>query len=426
MNKKYILFFSLVAIITLSIGCTKKYNFQDVGEMIIYEPMDEDYAPIIFKPVKISRSKYDLYIDSTIGEKNRISYIKFMEEMLEKINANEKYTYYVCDKFSNRVTDGIIYLKYSESYKSSTFLIFSLQKKFGVTANYGLLYGYSNYLMGSRSNIEIERLRNISGDERSIFDMTLPLFMNEYTKSEIIDLTKSVSKGFVEYIILKKGKDNITNLIKQSTDFDNEFEKMLTNHQQEWLESINLDIELCHLDIPIRYSNVSNFYPLKIETEWMEYYFQYQFLEKQEHIFAIRFTNFFELRDFLVVTENQMQQARDFIGGDYSVEKYGKPHIYYVPDYADNSKKQKNADATLHEYVHFITSDSMYRNMHASYLVEGIANYIHYTYNTVAVQFEKESLENYIPSPSGDSSQDQFVLGYKQYMKKKQFRIQSI
>lgn len=425
MKIKYLIFINLFIFILFLVGCDPKketkYVFEEMEEMNLVEPMDEDIVSIYFKPMKISLNNIDLYFDSDISKKECISYIHFVQDMVAKIETDGKLIYYISEEFSNRVTDGVVYLKYSESFKKINFLIFTLQSIYGVTANYGLLYGYSNYLMGNEVKVSVEELKSLNEDDYYLFDLTLPLFMEDYTPNEIIEITKKISSNFVGYLIENKGTNEFLNLLINSAKFDISFDNLFASLEKEWLNSIEVNLELVPLDILIRFSNISYFYPLKLETSWMEYFFQYDYLEKQQHLYPIRFTNYKELREFMVVTESEMAQVREFIGGNYSVEKYGKPHIYYVYyEYISYPKKVSSADVTLHEYVHFITPGSMYIDIKDSFTIEGLATYLQYTLNPVDIESFKEEFEImklfYADAkPIGDDNWDIYVESFVQY-----------
>jgi len=140
----------------------------------------------------------------------------------------------------------------------------------------------------------------------------------------------------------------------------------------------------------IRYSSVSTYYPVKVETDWAIYYLNKDYLTNQVPSNVV-FANYEELAFFINTIEPEMALVREYSKNTLSIDLYGKIPIYYnnvfyTGGYAGFFRgKDENSSiclgvtvGTLHEYVHYATIGTLYQNVpsaFAGYFTEGIAMY---------------------------------------------------
>jgi hypothetical protein len=398
---------------------------------------------IIYEALGISHENLEISFDIEIEQSQKETMLDAIMEAQNILSIDETMTYRISDSFGNWIDDDIIYLNATDFYTDNNYICFTLLKHFGEETNYGLLYGYSQYLQNTNIQLDYQALADVCISDSYIFDLTWPLFLSDYVTDNILDLVKSISTNFVSYLIETYGEESFQTLLSQSGTFDFQFDSNLASNLNEWLLFMNIDYEVIPSSIAIRFTTVSSYYPVMAETDWAMYHINKDFLIDQLSIASplltncneFVFANYEELKLFLIKIEQQMTKVREYINNDLSVDTYGKIHIYYNEIYNDVDPSHPGffygtdansgirlsiaVGATIHEYIHYATIGTMYKDVPTEfqiYFKEGIAVYLSNLFDADWVSATKLGYEYFLENPAEDADTNSFIVNYRDYL----------
>ena len=392
---------------------------------------------VSYQAVYISNDSFDAYIDVNISEDESSQMIESISEIIDKLPSDHKLVYRISDNFGSWIDNDIITLNKTNFYLDNNYVNFTLLYLFGESSNYGLIYGYSQYLLDQSSVINLSDLTSLTNNDDYVFDLTWPLFLSEYVTDEIGVMVRSISTNFVSYLINTEGEEVFQDLLTQSGTFNDQIDNSLASYLSEWLYSLGIVYQVSPMPIVIRYSTASSYYPVIIETMWAKYYINKDFMNEQFD-FDVVFTDYYELRSFINTLEYGMEQVREFTNNDLSIDLYGKIPIYYNSIYGsadlgygalyrgseeNSSIVARAAGATLHEYVHYATLGTKYKDTSAltnMYLLEGIAIYVSTQYDDWWEKANQYEYENILPSMT---SMNEFVMKYNTFLLENQIQF---
>ena len=397
MARKQILSVIILFCTFILVGCTNTSSettlYEALGpeSILVKAPEGEVNDFVIFSAIHIISEKADIYFEDSVSLSDKTKIIETIFDMIDYLPVAIGTSYVVSDKIGNWVDNNIVYLNATDFYENNNFLCFTLLKSFGDQSNYGLVYGYSQYLLNNSDTISTQEIHELTENKKYIFDLTWPLFLSEYVSIEVIEASKSIATMFVGDLISTQGNDVFITLLQESSTFSESFDTNLSFYLKQWLLAQGIDCEFSRPNVIIRYSKVSSKFPVMAETERTKYYFSQGYIGTG--IYGVSLIDYVEVKDYISTLESEMSEVRTFVNNDLSVETYGKIPIYhnlrdmesdsYGGIYIGSKEYSKiivySIGATLHEYVHYATIGSIYSDISAdtkAYLSEGIAVYI--------------------------------------------------
>ncbi len=397
MAKKQILNLIILFCALFILGCTNTssqttvYEVSEPESILVKTPEGEVNDFVIFSAIHIISGKADIYIEDSVSLSDKTKIIETIFEMIDYLPLAKGTSYVVSDKIGNWIDNNIVYLNASEFYENNNFLCFTLLKSYGTRSNYGLVYGYSQYLLNISNTISSQEVHELTENKEYIFDLTWPLFLSEYVSIEVIEASKSIATMFVGDLISTQGNDVFITLLQESSTFSEFFDTNLSVYLKQWLLAQGIDYEFTRTNVIIRYSKVSSQYPVMAETVRTKYYFSQGYIGTG--IYGVTLLDYVEVKDYISTLESEMSEVRTFVNNDLSVETYGKIPIYhnlrdmesdsfggiYIGSKEHSEIIVYSIGATLHEYVHYATIGTIYSDISAetkAYLSEGIAVYI--------------------------------------------------
>jgi len=174
---------------------------QTVEPVAVYTPSGEVNDFVYFSSFLVSTEQADIFYDVNITSEDRQQMTQSIEEMTAFIDFEEKIIYRISDSFGTWIDEGIIYINQSEFYTDFRYACMTLLFNYGEQTNYGLVYGYANYLLNESATINDQDLTDITENSTSIFDLTWPLFLGAYVTSEDGERVREISTEFVLYLI---------------------------------------------------------------------------------------------------------------------------------------------------------------------------------------------------------------------------------
>ncbi len=454
MLKKYFLLIGFLCFEFIFIGCTNTNSttqfFQSTDNsttireelvpesIVIREPEAEVNDFVVFSAFHITSEETDIYFDVAINSIERDEMLKSILEMIELFPNSKGTSYIIGNQIGNYIDDNIIHLNALDFYNDNNYFCFTLLLYYGEMSNYGLIYGYSQYLLNQTSEIANQDIIDITVTNEYLFDLSWPLFLSEYVTEDISDATRSISTMFVSYLIETQGEVAFIEFLVQSGTFDIQFNLNFSTYLTQWLSSINVQYTVIPIEEIIRYSTVSSQYPVMIETINSKYYFCEGYLGTG--IYDVTLSNYQEVKEYIETTESQMAMVRDFVDNDLSIDLYGKIPIFHVlrvnssddgGTYQGNGENSKiivkYIGATLHEYVHYATIGTKYSEASAeirAYLSEGIASYMTCLYDEYGIETFYSEYLIFIKSTPDDFVN--FIPNYESYLDRNEMEFNTL
>jgi hypothetical protein len=452
MLKKYFLLIGFLCFEFIFIGCTNTNSttthfFEPTDNpttiheelvpesIVIKEPEAEVNDFVVFSAFHITSEETDIYFDVDINSIERDEMLKSILKMIEIFPYAKGTSYIIGNQIGNWIDNNTIHLNALDFYNHNNYFCFTLLLYYGKMSNFGLIYGYSQYLLNQTSEIAYQDISDITVNNEYLFDLSWPLFLSEYVTEDISDAARSISTMFVSYLIETQGEVGFTEFLVQSGSFDIQFDVNLSSYLTQWLSSISIQYTVIPVEEVIRYSTVSSQYPVMIETINAKYYFCEGYLGTG--IYGVTISNYQEVIEYIETTESQMAMVREFVDNDLSIDLYGKIPIYHVLRvnssddggiYLGNGENSKiivkYIGATLHEYVHYATIGTKYSEASAetkAYLSEGIATYITGLYDKYGIEtFYSEYLICILSPPDNLVT---FITNYESYLEQNEMEF---
>lgn len=287
MKQKWIIVLALVCLLT---GCSGAFQIGDLTYDNFEGVVQEDGMYGRFEYAKYNDVTYYFYPEeyNEFQRKENIANIEKVMQMIAATNAAlpEDFSIYIG---SEMYTQGV----YGKAFFNTDFecnlenVIILLQAVYGEYANYGLVYGYANYILDEMS-IKTEAFYNtddrkafcnsVKEEELSqILDMNLPFFETVYTDEQTANMSKDMACSLVEYVIAEHGVGKVDELLKQSYVLDTTFDNAFCGYVNEWFaHEIGMEFQKEPYMQPIRfernYEDEKEDYPYIIHTVSIDAY----------------------------------------------------------------------------------------------------------------------------------------------------------
>lgn len=324
-------------------------------------------------------------------------------------------------------------------------IVVLLQAIYGECSNYGLVYGYANYLLDEMSletndlYIDEEMIQfcnSLESQELSrILDLNMPLFEIVYAEEETINMSKTIACSMVEYIIAEWGVEKIDELLKQSYLLDTKYDEAFCYYANKWLES---EIGTSYRKVPnaqaIRFEKncvaEKEDYPYIVHTVSVKAYVHkdMQVLWYESDTTGWEAFDYGKIIQYFTFLENDIAIAKEYLSPWLDLETSKMEMKIFMPREETNtyiSQYDSRNDTAMivllssgyHEYIHHLVS----KYNPERWMSEGIAVYMD------IYQMEKKSsdisqtaqwvyhADEYEKIPVGVENKDEFLLAIEAY-----------
>lgn len=249
--KKFLIILFII-IIFLLCSCTKETSISTNLTYQQYEGIVQEYGTYsIYEYTKYEGVTY--YFQAEEYDKSqRSTIIANVDKVLQILkltneqNIPKEFSIYFGSALKTQGIYGNVF--YTTAYEDTIENIIPLlQGIYREYANYGILYGYANFLLKelgieTKSICTKEEIANylIQQDDKmvsGILDLNLPFFEQIYADKKINDISKSIAVLFVEDMIQTYGMEEIHTMLTSSYSLDTSFDNMFCNRINEWLET---------------------------------------------------------------------------------------------------------------------------------------------------------------------------------------------
>lgn len=276
-------------------GGTTKYEYKENERVSFTEPFGasmQNTTPGF--TTTTSYAKYHFTSESQIADRNR--FVSNQEKIFAYL-TNEGYMTntviydcYLLDVYPFRAEHKTPRI-FSEVTDIGTYqqVLVTLQAVSAPFANYGLLFGLSNYIAKQlrfsteTPNISSAKMLAYVDNSANInsLDMVYPCFDRDYTSDADVQYNQFVANTFVQYVIDNIGITSLRRLLNLHAESLTEFETEFVALKNLWLESINSRRTLQPTVNPILYQYNGQGCPLKIYTDRATYYILPSFMESK-------------------------------------------------------------------------------------------------------------------------------------------------
>ena len=324
--------------------------------------------------------------ETNISLLDREECIQVTEELLDKIGLD--YNIHI-NIFStktydcNFVDEGSIFT-YLQDWKSPDYVSTLLLGIFGEYCNYGLIYGYANYLCHNVFDTPIEiysNVENYNGDLNAL-DLNLICFRPEFFSEFDIESIKQISNTFVTEFIQDKGIESFHKLLQNSGDTQNVV--VFTNTMTEFYASKDIN----YIPSNILYRLGGRSYDYIVKCEYATMYIEKDWYDGNKDLCPYTYDGFLhqnyeDTRKFFSINIKQMEQYQSLFSLDtynndlsiYFTNHYDKMSVYEISKHAISVM---NTGSFMHEYIHALTANCIIPEKWAG---EGFARYFGYRYD---------------------------------------------
>lgn len=392
-----------------------KYDYSSTTVMYSEQP-DGTFA-FIKEMYHLKLNGVAYYFEQSITSEERDSCVETTQRVLEKIDRKTEINIYVysSETYSDTyIKDGNIYIC-EQSWNSPQYISCILMGVFGEFCNYGLVYGYSNYLLSLLNNDKIGQTDFIWDEktDTSLLDMNLLCFDSSFASQESIVNTQKIATAFVLHYIDEYGIGGFHDLLTSSGDIE---------RSVEFREALALFYSLhgiSYTPTSILYTCGGHSYDYIARGEYAFFYIGKNWRDAMDDLNPLTYDGFLhrnyrEAKEFFEINTSQMGQYQSLFGFDsynndlcvyFTNNNQSTRNSYYQPQ--THSIYLKNADSLMHEYIHSVTLDKVRRE--TNWNTEGVARYFSYRYDHYGI-----AMLNVDYNQDSDSKELLYVREYKE------------
>ncbi len=343
------------------------------------------------------------YFESSIGEQERECCIAATDKVLSGIEGalpeleivviEPQSTYGIC------VSDGRLYLS-PQDWNSADYLAKVLLAGYGEWGNYGLAYGYADYLCkkvgldSGEANPKAkagERFQNMSTPEA--YDLNLLCFDDKFVSSEDVEAAKNNACLFAKEYLSSHSEEEYLELLSQSGTLEG---MALANKAlEEFYERYGVECSLTGIryrygGLSLDYAAACEYARFHVSIDWQDVYWEKNPMVSENFLHE----EYGEVRQFFESNERRMGQYQELFGFDsydnsllvlmqdlsyvQAKESFYRPHEHTIYLNAVHS--------LIHEYIHSVTCGN-FEDLTCLWKIEGFATYFSYKYDEYAYDF---------------------------------------
>ncbi len=284
------------------------------------------------------------------------------------IITNQNVTYYISDETYNfyNLHSDVVWL-FKDDANTFDALFNTILAISDPIANYGLMYGLSNYIakeLGYEYNITVRETSQVFGfldmpENNDYYDITYPCFFDVYATEDQISYSYDFSILISDYIIEEHGLNAIIELINETEDLD-QFEADFVEYKNEWL-LVNLSsMYLTPSEYPVAFAQEHVYNQLEWKTDHAYWIMANDFEEFNSDLYSDY--SFNTSYSKLLIIIRTLETEMDYVDGILKDDEidYIDLTIHFDNDAGGGYGGGRIFTCTLyillHEYIHYLTS----------------------------------------------------------------------
>ncbi len=332
------------------------------------------------------------YFESSIGEQERECCIAATDKVLSGIEGalpeleivviEPQSTYGIC------VSDGRLYLS-PQDWNSADYLAKVLLAGYGEWGNYGLAYGYADYLC-KKVGLDSGDTGEDGGEEDCFlpkstpeaYDLNLLCFDEKFVSSGDVEAAKNNACLFVKEYLSFHSEEEYLELLSQSGTLEG---MVLANKAlEEFYERYGVECGLTGIryrygGLSLDYAAACEYARFHVEEDWQDYGWEKNPLLSENFLHE----EYGEVRRFFECNERQMGQYQKLFGFD----SYNNDlSVFFTNEISDSYYRSDHkifllhASSLIHEYIHSLTY-GRFEDSKNQWKTEGFARYFSYKYD---------------------------------------------
>lgn len=367
-----------------------KTNLQFIengGDRLIYGNQADFY--------ETEHAKY--LFDTSVPEKDKNKCIYYTEQVLS-YTSTKRITVCIFNPNTYNYTyfeENTLYT-HVQNFKSVEYTANLLLAEFGSYCNYGLAYGYANYISEKlgREYSEASDTNTISAE--NCYDLNLLCFSSKYVSQNDVSLSKELAIRFVNDYMAQNGAQAFEEIFASSGDtmtLEN-FNAALSH----WYEQIGVT----YTPTNILYRNGGELYEFIADNHYAIFYVRKGWTEKTTERYTVidkdfLHKNYAEVKEYFESNTASMTNLRKL----FDLDNYYDPVNIYYKNTANgtwfgSSTRTITIDAIchlLHEYIHSLTEPYLKENQ--LWVSEGLSQYFSYYYEyPLAIEYFNYDMNN--------------------------------
>lgn len=412
--KRKIAVLGIAAVLAVLTACTTAAQKEAAGEKqaymlpaeLTYEKETLRYGEMqgAFSFVKdMEKTKTDCahyYFEAAISREEREECIAATDRVLHCIDGtlpDIEIAVFAPESYEGALIDGSRFYTSVQPWDSAEYLAGVLLAGYGGWGNYGLAYGYANYLCreAGMECREAERLQTVSMPE--LYDLNLLCFTEGFAAASDVEAAKNNACRFVDVYLTAHREEDLQKLLSESATAEG------VSRANEALEAFYEENGVtCSLsNIRYQYGGVSFDYGAAcayagfyIEKGWQDALWEQTGISEN-----FLHEDYGTVRAFFACIERQMGQYQELFALDsyrddlsvfFSNGKHGSDMSFYGT--GSQTIYLKNVVSLMHEYIHFVMDG--YENRAHLWTFEGFARHFDSLYDAYAYDFLNQDWNN--------------------------------
>ena len=362
------------------------------------------------KDMEKTRTDYAAYyFEAAVSEEERNACIETTDRMLSCIDAAlpvfEVVVLEPKESYGVAVTANRLFLPVQQ-WDSVDYLAKVLLSGYGEWGNYGLAYGYADYIY-RKAGLEGEGINAEEGDGDSflpmsapeLYDLNLLCFEERFSSAGDVEAAKNNACLFVREYLSSHSEEEFLELLASSGTLEDAAgagEALEGFYAENGVECSLSSIRYQYGGLTLDYAAACEYACFHVTRDWQDLLWKLNPMVSENYLHE----DYGEVRTFFEHSESQMGQYQELFGFDsydnsllIRIEEYsftaqggvylGGKHMVYL----------RTVNTLMHEYIHSLMF-GRFRDWETKWKVEGIAHYFDNKYNV----YVQELLNEYLNS----------------------------
>ena len=362
--------------------------FQKLTIDLIEAPngMGADY--VTTKDMELTQYQGVTYaFESSFSLADRQKCIQTTAMIVNKTGANQnlQINIYSSGSYGYTIVDTGLVHTHAQDWTDVDYTATVLYGIFGEYCNYGMIYGYANYLVteiyGTSSNVLSENW-DYSGNPEAL-DLNLLCFRNAFMDADSIASIQLISSTFVADYIRVNGESAFQELLRNSGDID---------HVDTFVQTLSAyyagkGIEYTPTNILYRLGGKG--YDYIVKSHYAVMYIEKDWFDANKDLCPFTYDNFLhenygDTKRFFTIHIAQMKQYQDL----FALDHYNHDLKIYFTNHSDGNYSHYNGErhaialyntgSLMHEYIHALT---LLTALPEAWARDGFARYYSFRYD---------------------------------------------
>lgn len=414
-----ILLFSSVICLNL-VSCTKKIDLTYEGDLISYV---EETSQFQVYGEHTTFDGINYAFEYTIPTEEREACVKITSELLNRIGHKEPLSINVLEtkKFGDNtyIADNILYT-YRQDFENVDYSAKIINAVYGKYCNYGLSYGYANYLLNDLGYENGQAAALTELDDKYLYDMNVLCFNSAYASEEQVTQIQDFSTSIVNEYIKNHGENAFVSLLSKTGDTAD------INGASEALNAIYSACAIDYKSTSILYTFGGKGNEFVAKSQFAEFYLNDKWTDNATLATypgnfvdeSFLHSDYNEVKTYFETITVDMGKFQEFFdmdeyNNDLTVIFYegntAENTSFYIHSYEQHKIILKTTMSMMHEYIHSLTTRYAKSELWAK---EGFARRYSILYNSYAKDFLNYDYNH----PDPDNPELGYIELYRNYV----------